>query len=99
MWRKQRKGRNDAGVGGIKSPAVDETGLPRTTRHLFQCLDVDVGQLDTSLSDFVDRVGGVDGGVFHFLNKWVNSLYVAQSPSAKGTHLDKIPQLFRNFLD
>jgi len=65
---KEKKRELARAAGGAKSLAVDETRLPRTTRHLFQCFDVDVMQFDASLSDFVDRVGGIDGGVFHSLN-------------------------------
>jgi len=30
---------------------------------------------------------------------WAHSLYVAHSSSAKGTHLNKVPQLLSDFLD
>ena len=56
------------GTDNTKSPAVGETGLPRTTRHLFQCSDANMTKFNASMSDFVACVGGIDGGGFHFLN-------------------------------
>jgi len=64
--KEEEKG-NDTGVGHTKSFVVDEAGLPRTTRHLFQRLDLDVAQLDSSWSDFEVHAGRIDGRVFHFL--------------------------------
>jgi len=84
-------------AGGTRSPTVDETGLPRTARHLFQCSDVNMTQFDTSLCDAIARMCGFDDGVFHFLNIW--SVRRRTELECKSTHLDKIPQLFSNFLD
>lgn len=55
-------------VSCIKSPFVDETGLPQTTRHLFQFSYLNVMKFDTSLSDSVSREGGIHGDEFHPLN-------------------------------
>jgi len=82
---------------GTRSPAVDETGLPRTARHLLQCSDVDMTQFDTSLCDTVARMCGIDVGVFHFLNIW--SVRRTEFGECKSTHLDKVPQLFSDFFD
>jgi len=53
-------------------------------------------QLDTSLRDMVGHLLGFDVGVFHFLNIWSVRRTELES---KSTHLDKILQLFSNFLD
>ena len=60
--------KGDKGASDTNLPAVDETGLPRTKRHLVQASNQEVVQFNTLRSNFVPRERGIDGSGFHSLN-------------------------------
>ena len=83
-------------MNAIKSPNVDEVRLPQIREDSLQRSDVDMTQLDTSRSDFVQRVVRVYGKAPGLLDTRP-ICELRRAPVGRSTDLNETLQLFSDF--